>query len=203
MPPEKTVTATSLKASKDALRAIYYVVVGLALKEALTHAFTADGKFLGWDMFKSDHLPATLLFFAYLATGLRFVHGASIHIDVLYGKRYKLILDFLGFVAQASFLYLMALTLSIPEDFEGMIIVMLAIDSAWLIALHLTNIHPLGPIGKQWLISNVVVATFMLLPLFVCRSQLAGAVFVTVVAILAAAIDYHLNREFYFPEEIT
>jgi hypothetical protein len=187
------------KASKDALRAIYYVVIGLALKEALSHAFSKNGEFVGSNMFDSKHLPTTLLFFAFLPTAIRFVHGASIHIDALSEKRYKPLFDFVGFIAQASFLYLMAITLATPTDFAWLIVTMLLVDTIWLFVLHMTNFHPIQKTERQWIGSNIVVSIIVGI-LLGCEAFPHGAWIVTVTAVAAAAFDYYLNRTFYFPE---
>jgi hypothetical protein len=188
------------KASKDALRAIYYVVIGLALKEALSHAFVKDGAFIGLDMFNSVQRPTTLLFLAFLPTAIRFVQGASIHIDALATKRYKPILDFAGFLVQASFLYLMAITLTVPRDFAWLLILMLIVDTIWLIALQLSDLHPVQNTELQWIVSNVAVICIVdgLLQLDPSPND---AWTITVTAVAAALFDYYLNREFYLPAE--
>lgn len=197
MPVPKT--ANARKASKDALRAIYYVVIGLALKEALSHAFVKDGKFVGSEMFDSAQWPTTLLFLAFLPTAIRFVHGASIHIEALSSERYKPIFDFAGFLIQASFLYLMAITLAVPRDFAWLLIAMLLADTVWLFILHFSEFHRAQKTEWQWIISNIVVICIVI-GLLGLDALLRDAWIITATAIAATLFDYYLNREFYFPK---
>jgi len=193
-------TANAHKASKDALRAIYYVVFGLALKEALGHAFVKDGRFVGSGMFDSAQWPTTLLFLAFLPTAIRFVHGASIHFEAFSSERYKPIFDFTGFLIQASFLYLMAITLAAPRDFAWLFIVMLLIDTAWLLVLHLSEFHQAQKTEWQWIVSNIAVVCIVT-GLLRFEASLEDAWVITATSIAATLFDYYFNREFYFPKE--
>src|SRR5207244_1537554 len=91
-------SAKRLESSKGALKAIYYVIVGLAITEALTRAVVQDGTFAGGALLTPQRLPILMLLVAFLVTIMRFIHGSSIHLDVIHGGRFKALLDFVGFV---------------------------------------------------------------------------------------------------------
>lgn len=92
-------------ASRDALKYGYYVIIGIAITQALSHTFMKDNNFLGMRVFKGDNLISfILLSVAFLPTICRFVHGASIHlaVDGISKKRYKPIVDFCGYCLSYS-----------------------------------------------------------------------------------------------------
>lgn len=126
-------------ASKEALKVIYYVIIGIAITEALNRAFLKQGVFLGLQIFESNNLPSIILLFAFLPTICRFVHGASIHFDVISSKRYKPLFDFSGFLLQAAFFYLMATSLDKQLAFLYLFGLLLLSDALWLIFLRMIN----------------------------------------------------------------
>lgn len=104
-------------ASKDALKVIYYVIIGLAITESLDRVFLDQGAFIGMRLFGATHFPSLLLLLAFLPTVSRFVHGASIHFDVIRTGSFKALVDFFGFFLQASVFYVMALSIDNAATF--------------------------------------------------------------------------------------
>ncbi len=127
----------ALAASQDALKTIYYVVVGMAITEALTRALLDKEQFLGMKLFTAGNLPAFLLLIGFLHTVLRFVHGASINLADSSAGGGKMLLDFVGFFFQASLFYAMALTVREPVAFTRSFVGLLIADVAWLVLLRL------------------------------------------------------------------
>lgn len=184
--------------STETLKMIYYVVIGLAITEGLQQAFIEKSSFLGWRAFFS---PSFLMLLALVLTVCRFVHGASIHLSTSSEKRYKLLLDFAGFFVQASLFYLMALSLVTTLEFSVFFIVMLVVDTAWILLLRILNYIKLDKTMRQWLRSNVYLIT-LLLEIALLRNTMPHitlAVLILTVSALATAWDYHSNRDFYFP----
>lgn len=191
------------QASKDALKAVYYVVIGIAITEALSRAVVdrGTGDFLGWRAFDAQHCVSSMLLVAFLPTAIRFVHGASIHLDALSDKSYKLGLDFLGFLTQGSLFYLMATAIGRPRAFTILFSAMLVFDAVWIVILLVSRLITLGAIERQWLVSDLVTSGAMVGVIFCADWTHRGPVVVIVsLAVAGAVLDYWMNRAFYFPK---
>jgi len=188
------------EASKGALKSIYYVIIGLAITEALSRAVVRGTSFIGIDLLTHDHLPRLLLLIIFLLTICRFVHGSSIHLDAIDRGRFKALFDFVGFLVQASLFYVLSLSLDQPAAFANCFVVLLVVDGAWLAVLLLARYLPFGGTALRWVISDTVLIAFIvvavrLAPTISLRTILAG----TVAAIAATVADYVFDWEFYFP----
>jgi len=199
--------------SVTALKSVYYVVIGLAITEALTRTFIEGGKFIGFTVLNLANLPTTLLLLAFVPTICRFVHGASMHLDVESSKRYKLLWDFFGFLLQGALFYLMALSLRAPQAFALLFILMLASDVGWVILLVVVKYIEADRVVKQWLRSDITLivilivllaATKLLCPKVVSKEVacICSASVLCLLSILATLWDYVANRDFYFPARL-
>lgn len=186
-------------ASRDALKYVYYVIIGIAITEALSRTFVEGGVFLGVGIFNK---VTFILLFAFLPTICRFVHGASIHLDVISKeKRFKTIIDCGGFLLQAIFFYLMAVSINKTMGFVVSLGLMLLIDSLWLIFLFLIKYIPSDFTHKQWLCSNFIVLVLLGASFFLMGNAKVGwPIFIAIISVIAAFFDYYLNRDFYFPK---
>lgn len=193
----------AIKCSTGALTMIYYVIVGLAITEALQNTFVKDEAFLGVKAFCVPNLPKTLLLMALLPTICRFVHGASIHLGRTSNKRYKPLVDFVGFFLQAAMFYLMALSLDTQRLFLLFFGVLLVFDTVWLITILRMRYCECRHTEVQWLVSNIVIMPILygIFRVGKCTTGMVGAWLVVVVAVLATIVDYIMNREFYFPSQ--
>ena len=189
--------------SVDALKTVYYVVIGLAITEALDRIFIEDKSFIGLKVFEPDNLPSTMLLFAFLFTICRFVHGASIHLGVISDKRYKPLVDFIGFFIQASLFYLMATSLGNPIMFLHVFLVMLFADASWLIFLRCIKYIDFDRTPKQWVYSDfLIIGVFVIIySKDIAIAQVHSVVCILIVAIVATIFDYIHNKDFYFPPE--
>jgi hypothetical protein len=189
-------------ASKDALKTIYFVILGIAVTESLEGAFLDRGRFIGHDIVKPSHWTSILLLLAFLPTAVRFAHGSSIHMDVMHEKAYKPLLDFIGFLVQASILYLMAETLDRATTFGILFALLLVFDTAWLVVLRWRRYILFGRTEWQWLAANgALLVTFVVaVALAPGRGIWPGAI-IAAAAIGATIADYVMNREFYFPRK--
>lgn len=190
------------RSTKEALKTVYYIIIGLAIIQALSRTFLIEGSFIGWQVFSKVNLSTTLLLFAFFPTVCRFVHGASIHLDISVNKRFKPIIDFIGFLLQASLFYMMAISLGNPRAFIMAYIIMLFFDSLWLILLGIIRYHRLRFTEIEWLISDVIIIIVFIFFYFLYRDNPAVWIVwsVTLISLVAAIFDYILNRNFYFPK---
>ena len=124
-------------ASKEALKSVYYVLIGIAVAEALNRVFLENGQFLGLSVLTAPYVARLLLLFAFLPTITRFVHGASIHLGVVGTHRLKPLYDFIGFFLQAILFYIMALSIDNVIRFTGAFVLLLAADVLWILILRL------------------------------------------------------------------
>lgn len=187
-----------LRCSASTLMMIYYVIVGLAITEGLQKVFIEKETFIGIAAFSAGNLPRTLLFFALLPTICRFVHGASMHLGVLGNKRYKPLVDFISFCFQAAMFYLMAFSLGDTALFSWFFMILLLLDTIWLVFLRLIRYVEFNRTIRQWLASNGILVVLLLLSLKWVPSAVQP-VLVMGAAIVATIWDYVANRDFYFP----
>ncbi len=189
-------------ASKGALKTTYYVLIGIAITEALNRVFLSNGRFVGTRLFTGALLPPFLLLLAYLPTLSRFVHGASIHLDVVGTQRLKPLFDFIGFFVQALLFYLMALSVNVTATFIALFAILMLADGVWILVLRFKRFLKLGRMEKEWILSDILLAAVALALVFVpwpVTPMLAAAA-ICVVAWVAAVIDYGSNTYFYFPQ---
>jgi hypothetical protein len=185
------------------MKTIYFVILGTAITEALESAFLEHGRFVGYELVKDGHVTPVLLLLAFLPTAIRFAHGVSIHMDVLHEKAYKPVFDFMGFLLQASVLYLMAETLDRVRTFAILFTVLIALDTSWLVILRWRHYLTFGPTEFQWLTTNgALVVLFAIAYVVAPWIGAWAAVIVAAAAIGDTVSDYVMNREFYFPQEL-
>jgi hypothetical protein len=195
----------TFRSSISALKTIYYVIIGLAITEALKRTFTEGGQFLEMQIFHPNRL---LLVLAFMITICRFVHGASIHLGEFSEKKHKPIVDFLGFILQGSLFYIMAIALNKTLWFLIFFFCMLFLDTIWIIILTACKFIIPTPTEKQWLKSNVIMMSLFFVLFFVGQfidntfSSIFTVLYIVAAASEAAYFDYNRNWDrFYFPKK--
>lgn len=187
--------------SSNALKTVYYVIIGLSIQEALRIAFLDDSnKLIGLNIILTERWTINVLFIALLFTVIRFVHGASIHLDDIDSTKYKLLTDFFGFFTQGCIFYLMANSLMTANWFCILFASLALLDTIWL--LFIFYVHKLkSSTMKQWVTSNICIFVVLLgVLLFDYQITSSYALFVVFsISILATAWDYWSNKDFYFP----
>ena len=195
--------SSQLTASKDALKVIYYVIIGIAITQSLDGVFIDSGVFVGVNLFDHVHLIPFFLLMAFLPTICRFVHGASIHLDSIHTGTFKTLIDFVGFFLQAIFFYLMALTIDNIVVFAVLFIMMLLMDAIWLITLCVIGYQNFKGTACQWVFSDAILVVVLLassrLSDLNVISSLLTAIFILVASLSATFFDYFQNKSFYFP----
>ncbi len=147
-------------------------------------------------------LGKILLIISFMLTACRFAHGASIHLGKFSEKRHKPVVDFLGFLTQASLFYVMAIALNRPKWFMLSFILMLSVDAMWLLFLMIGKIIDITSTERQWLRSDGVMLIFFLCIFLVDKtvSSVFSLISICIIAVLATIFDYLKNWAFYFPE---
>ena len=191
-------------ASKNALKTVYYVIVGLAITKAMDTAFLGNADIIAISGVKDILDGNNLLFLAFLLTAVRFFHGASIHFDVVNESdgSSKTMIDFIGFIIQGIMLYIMAYSLNSTITFVVFFMLMLVFDIFWLLSLRVFKYLEFRETECQWLISNILVVLIYLFLLICFPSDYHEyhlSVIVLVVSFLATLADYFMNKKFYFP----
>lgn len=183
--------------SADALKAVYLIIVGLALVQALSLVLEQEAG-------QGSTVPRLLLV-AFLATFIRFVHGASLHLelDLAPRTRFGPLINFIGFLFQGMGLFLMALSVADPFRYAGWFLVMLAIDLAWLVVMRRLQGRATS-VSQQWMRSDVLLIVLLGLCPYAVRAEFADssseamAIVVTAISLAAAVWDYRENAAFYF-----
>lgn len=191
------------ESSKDALKTLYYVIIGFAITEALSRTFLINSSFIGRRIFDLGRLPCTMLLLSFMPTICRFVHGATIHLDMFTEESNKPFCDFMGFFLQALFFYMMAITLEKPSWFLLFFLLMLIFDALWLVILKKMKYISFNSTEKQWLRSDVVLSVVFIILLFYFYpkgSPVFLAILILMASSTAAFFDYYKNWEFYFPK---
>lgn len=199
----KLTTDEVRQSSANAIKTVYYVIVGLAIAEALSRTFVKHGLFIGLGCFKKENFPCFLLLCAFFPTICRFVHGASLHLDAPSEKRFKPLLDFCAFLMQGSFFYLMALSLDRLTTFILFFGFMLLSDAIWLILLKAKGyLNELSEYANQWLCSDICTIVFLVLIYLISKKteNVWPSLFILVISSLSSIIDYWRNRDLYFPD---
>ena len=189
------------KSSVDALKMVYYVIVGLAITVALDNTFLKKGAFVGFECYTNDD-DVIFVLMAFLCTNCRFVNGASLHLDSGLEKRWKPLFDFLAFFLQGALFYLMALSLNDVRTFTVLLGLMLLCDAVWLLVLRLMSYLPEPQkTANQWLLSDFLFVAALFSIYITDRNCgcIPYGLGIFVIATIAAIWDYASNREFYFP----
>ena len=196
-------TAQTRQNSVSALKMLYYVVLGLAIAEALSRTFLSDCEFIGLRIFDREHLPTSFLLVAFIFTLCRFAHGASMHLDSPSEKNHKHLCDFIGFFLQALFFYLMAITVGNTCAFVLFFIVMLVFDALWLLLLRRMKYIPWTKTETQWVISDAIIILAFVPICFISAGTktLWLPALITLISLAAAVWDYCYNWGFYFPKD--
>jgi nucleoside 2-deoxyribosyltransferase len=188
--------------SWDALQAIYLLIAGLAIAEAITRTFTrSDGAFVGADLFDSS---SGLLLVAFLVTVVRFAHGSVLHLTALNDQR-KWRVNMCGLFLQAVIFFIAGLTVRQTTGFLVAILAILITDSLWLILLRRLEREKELPAFTQWICSNVLLGLFLGACL-ASRVWWLGAswekriaIATAIAAVIAAVADYWQNGYLYAP----
>jgi hypothetical protein len=179
-----------LKSGRQALRLLYFLIIGLAITKAVTSLFVIN------EQFRIPNGIDTWLFIVFISFVTRFFLGAyrvlSFDIDVEL-RRSKIIVDIIGFFVQALAFYVFALNYNHVVAAQWMIIIICAIDIVWLLFLAVF-FQIIDNTFTQWIIHNVIMVVFLALNLIFWNNI---ALFVSA-SLIAFIVDFAFNHNFYF-----
>ena len=188
-------------ATLDGLRRIYLIIIGLAIAQALTRAFTDHDIFLAAKLLTTPHLVQLTLLVAFLPTAIRFAHGTMLHFSVLTGAR-KWRVDMLVLLLQALLFFVAALALDDTPLFIFFYAIIYILDTAWLFIVSEFG-HPFERMERQWVVSNscqlILIGLLILLVSRVGFPVIGVGVLLAMGSLGATYWDYFHNSEHYFP----
>ncbi len=180
-----------LKSGRQAIRLLYFLVVGLGITKTISLLF--EGK---TDPTKIP-LESWLMFVVYLSFVGRYFLGAygvlsyDIEMEV---RRPKITADILGFSFQALIFYAWAVNFSDRVFSESLIVTLCTVDVLWILSLFIAyGIRE--STTRVWIGLNVGVVAFVGLDLWFGW----GVMYLLAVSLLFALVDFVVNRDFYFP----
>ena len=190
------------------LTSVYTVVIGVALSLAVAGVIDPQRGLL------SVTQSSVLLFIAFVATLLPFVHGALMHLDVAYfdaaggTRRGALVFDFILLFFHALAFVVLSLLMNNAGHFAWAITGVLVIDVFWGVFAHFSGQDKNGPSAPgRWATINAVFVLGAIAFLVANDIFLADpahptkiAVCVACGAVIRTIVDYLWCREFYFPE---
>ena len=178
-------------ASIEALKIIYYVVVGLALTQVLSIFTTID---------KYDRVLVVILAFSLLPTLVRFSLGITQALETHKSgaSGTTLLVDFFLFLFMGSTLYFMAAYIGNIQIYLIFFVILLIVDLVWV---RITK----TPVPHQFIISDVIVIV-LLFALFGISHLISTNWFwslgasLLLISVIAACYDFKYNWEFYFDQ---
>ncbi len=199
-----------IKASRNSLKHLYYIICGFAITEAMLNIFLGEDTivfFLEDGIIDPYEVSTLFLGISFFCMIIRLVHGHSMHLEITYGTRFKITLDIILFLCQTPFIYLMAITLKYPIFFAWSFLILLIIDSSWLIVLIIVIIKKKGrgfleKIERYWLIIDVILILSLIYVAFITNFDIPiFSIYVIIILIISTIVDYSINHEFYLPLE--
>lgn len=178
-----------LKSGRQAVRLLYFLIIGLAITKAIDSLFILNGQF---------HIPErsnALLFIVFISFVIRFFLGAyrvlSFDIDVEL-RRTKIVIDVIGFFIQALAFYVFALNYYNFVAANWIILIICVIDTVWLLLLA-ALFQIMESTFSKWVIHNIVMIIFILCNLFFWNNL----ILFVIVSLIAFILDFVFNYEFY------
>lgn len=183
-----------LKSGRQAIRLLYYLIIGLSITKALSNLLVVN------DLFTMPTTEHTLLFVIYFTFIIRFFLGAYrvLTYDVeLESRHAKIVIDMIGFISQALTFFIYSLSFLNFDVTHWVLILICSIDLVWLVVLLIIYRKP-DSTTIQWIVHNVLMIVFLPLNLYIWKELN----FLFIVSIIAFVTDLGFNREFYFSIKI-
>lgn len=211
----------SLELLENNYRLIYTFIMAAPLIRALEIVFLKGNEVDVWVLKDMDHifLVEIILLFIYLAVYIRFLLGDFRYLDLKYLQhqneseyiqRYSPLsrfIDFGSLIIHAIFFYILATAISNFTQFYMILIMLLTINSAWLLFVYWTTskenrqrLESKSSFG--WAINNIVCSLLLLIFFqYADNFESFSSVIVFLAIVLANTIvDYALAWKMYFPK---
>jgi hypothetical protein len=179
-----------LKAGRQAVRWVYVLIAGLAIKKAIEILLQPAGSFA---LPSIDSFALFMVFFSFIS---RFLLGAyrvlsyDIEVEV---KRGKIIIDAISLFVQAILFYVFSLSFIDRIASQWTVVIICGWELLWLVLLW-AWFGIIERTTRVWVIHDIVVIPFVLVNLFLVHS----IVFLVGVAIVAAVSNFWINADFFF-----
>lgn len=186
-------TYTPKKQSYDALKTLYFVVIGLSVIKSIETLTQNISSAVTW-----------FLFISFLTTIVRFSQGVA---RVFKETRGYPVIDFYMFFLHGMAFYAMAMNLSEISNFIFAFVVMLGIDSVWLLIIGKKESWLFNKAESQWLLSNIILLFILCILYLMCykfdndNAALLFAFITAIISVYAARKDWTINRNYYLMSE--
>ena len=179
-----------LKAGRQAVRWVYVLITGLAIKKAIEILFQPAGSFV---LPSVDSLLLFLVFFSFIS---RFLLGAyrvlsyDIEVEV---KRGKIVIDAISLFVQALLFYVFSLSFNGLATSQWTIVAICGWELLWLVLLW-ACFGIIERTTRVWVVHDIVVIACVVLNLYVFGQMglLVG------IALIAAVSNFWINADFFF-----
>jgi hypothetical protein len=187
-----------LKSGRQALRSLYFLIIGLALTKSISTLFASNGV---TNQFSLPNLSEGFLFLVFMSFITRFSLGAyrvlSADIEIEH-RRPKIVCDIIGFFIQALAFYVYSVNFYDLMLSQYTIIFISLTDLIWLLILRI-GYKIRGDVDAQWLKHNVIIILLLGINILVFHAKsFVGISFLIIVSAIAAALDFVKNADFYF-----
>ena len=178
-----------LKSGRQAIRLLYFLIIGLSITKAIEGIFGSGVPFL---QIPFEHVMLFVVFFSFVS---RFFLGAyrvlsyDVEIEV---RRGKIVLDILVLLCQALAFYVFSLNYADAASAQIIIIVICGIGIVWVAWLYLLQITEEA--FRVWLALNV----FMIIFVWVYWTWVNYVPVLLGVSVAVAVADYWFNGDFFF-----
>lgn len=192
-----------LKSGRQALRSLYFLIIGLALTKSISILFAS--KALA-NQFALPTLSEGVLFLVFMSFITRFSLGAyrvlSADIEIEH-RRPKIVCDIIGFFIQALAFYVYSVNFYDLLLSQYTIIFISLVDLIWLLILWI-GYKIRGDVDAQWLQHNVIIILLLGFNILTFHTRpFIGMSFLIIVSGIAAALDFVKNADFYFSTKST
>jgi hypothetical protein len=202
--------AERVKSSREAIRYGYYVILGLSLTLAVNNIVSIyDFKTFNpfsFSVYKNWATPQLFLFVVFLATFIRFCHGASLClVKEISDFRIPVILtDIIAFIVQAIWFFIMAYQLHNLKAFLISYLFLALFDSIWIL-IKFFGWKDKIKTAKQWFSSDfIIIVTSSIILIFGLSTKfpLKISVIYSLLAVILFVWDYWSNSTFYSGKEV-
>ncbi len=197
-----------VKASREGLRFSFYIVLGLALAEAVKKTvsiyelstFRISNL---WDfvLIKESITAEILLFIMFFTSLIRYCHGNTLCLvrEPTDFRLRVLLTDIFFFIAQSLWFFVMALKLTEVRSFLIAFLGLVFFDFTWVIVKRFFWKDKLPP-STEWIISSIfsiLLVSYILIKDLALYYPLTVSYFIGFYGILLFFFDYGFNHAFY------
>ena len=192
------------QSSINALKHVYYVLITLVIINAFQGTISIENNSLNLEW------NALIMLLSLLFTVVRFLHGASIHLNIK-SEKPKVGIDYISFLIQGSLFYVMSISLKNPILFSLAYVCLVIADIFWIILMFLGKVRACKWVREctelQWLFSDIFI-TILLIPFIIFLinnpevKSTFSVIYIFIISLGMLIFDYCWNVHFYFPHKM-